>query len=179
MSFWITSTLNKQSLSTFMTWVNLLGPVLEAILMTETNVLQFLHVLSLCTLYGNHFNYFMLLQNCLLLVCYILMSHLQLLCMYLYIEVALRRVPMRSEVQMSLGEGPILSGSNVPTRRVPSVLRHAHSLVLALQAKKSLQFVLLGENLVISPTCEVGGCRFDSWKDQLLKGVEWSWDISL
>ena len=26
----------------------------------------------------------------------------------------------------------------------------------------SLQLVLLGEDLVISPTCEVGGCRFDS-----------------
>ena len=36
-----------------------------------------------------------------------------------------------------------------------------------------LQGVLLGEDLVISPTCKVGGLS-----DQMQKGLEWSWDIS-
>ena len=39
-------------------------------------------------------------------------------------------VPMESGVQ--LGQGPIKSGSNVPTPRVPSVPRHAHWFVLTL-----------------------------------------------
>ena len=38
------------------------------------------------------------------------------------------------------------------------------------QSKKiySMQWVLLGEVLVISAACEVWGCRFDFRKDQLL-----------
>ena len=51
--------------------------------------------------------------------------------MYVCIEVALRGVPMGSRVQLGLGEGPIKSGSNVPTPRVPSVPRHARWLILA------------------------------------------------
>ena len=43
----------------------------------------------------------------------------------------------------------------------------------------SLQWILLGEDLVISPTCEVEGCRFDSRKDQLQKSLEWSRDTSI
>ena len=35
--------------------------------------------------------------------------------MYVYIEVALCGVPMESGIQLGLGEGPIISGSNVPT----------------------------------------------------------------
>ena len=38
----------------------------------------------------------------------------------------------------------------------------------------SLQWVLLGEDLVIFPTWEVGGYQFDSRKDQLRKGLEGS-----
>ena len=40
----------------------------------------------------------------------------------------------------------------------------------------SLQWVLLGEDLVIPPTCEVVDRRFDSRKDQLRKDLDWSWD---
>ena len=36
------------------------------------------------------------------------------------------------------------------------------------------QLALPGEDLVISPTCEVGV----SWKDQLRKDLEWSWFLS-
>ena len=36
----------------------------------------------------------------------------------------------------------------------------------------NLQWVLLGGDLMISPTCEVGGRRFDSRKDQLPKGLD-------
>ena len=46
------------------------------------------------------------------------------------------------------------------------------------QTKKqtySLQWVLLAEDdLVISPTCEEESRRFDSQKNQLQKGLEWS-----
>ena len=42
----------------------------------------------------------------------------------------------------------------------------------------SLQWGLLGEDLVISPACEVGGCQFNSRKDQLRKGLDVSRDTS-
>ena len=46
--------------------------------------------------------------------------------MYVPIEVAHQGVPMGSGVQLGLGEGPIKSGSNVSTPRVPHVT-HADS----------------------------------------------------
>ena len=47
------------------------------------------------------------------------------------------------------------------------------------QSKKqthSLQWVLLGEDLGISPTCEVGCRQFDSQKEQFRKGLKWFLD---
>ena len=35
--------------------------------------------------------------------------------LYVCIEVAFRGVPMKSSVQLGLGDGPVKSGSNVPT----------------------------------------------------------------
>ena len=54
-----------------------------------------------------------------------------LACMYEYIQrLPFVELPMKSGVQLGLGEGSIKSGSNVPTPWVPSVPRHARWHVL-------------------------------------------------
>ena len=45
-----------------------------------------------------------------------------------------------------------------------------------MKQTRSLQWVLLGEDFVISSTCGMGGRQFDSQKDQLQNGLELSWD---
>ena len=58
--------------------------------------------------------------------CYFFNSWSKKQCMYVGIEVALCGLPMEGR-PTGPGEGPIKSGSNVPTPRVPSVPRHTDS----------------------------------------------------
>ena len=58
--------------------------------------------------------------------------------------------------------GKVLTSAPVPSSSQPK--KHTHSL---------------RKDLVSSSTCEGGGCRFNSRKDQLQKGLKWSVDASL
>ena len=58
--------------------------------------------------------------------------------MYVSIRVALLGVPVEKGVQLGLGEGPVKSGSNVPTPPVLLVLRHTHGLILAQNASVAI-----------------------------------------
>ena len=68
-------------------------------------------------------------------------THEEVRTVYVCIKVVLRGVPMEKDVQLGLGEGPIKSGSNVPTSRVPLVPSHANWLILA-QAHSVANFTL-------------------------------------